>query len=145
MHRDSQFDSLHPALRERAELPDVVKEQVGYADTNTTTVTISTLADQFEESVAGISNPKVLLKSDTQGHDLDVIAGARGLSQQVVAVLVELSVQPIYEHQPYLTRVIDSLKGEGFIPIAFQPISISSDKLRVAEFDGLFVRQNSPV
>ena len=116
----------------------------GYSDTGTSTVTLSTLADEYESAVAGIANPRVLLKSDTQGHDLNVIEGAQGLPENVVAVLVELSVQPIYEEQPYMTRVIDRLKEEGFIPIAFSPVTTSFDKLRVIEFDGVFVRKPKP-
>jgi hypothetical protein len=65
------------------------------------------------------------------------------LPDQVVAVLVELSVQAIYEGQPYLTRVIDKLKDEDFIPVAFGPVTANFDRLRVVEFDGVFVRQNA--
>lgn len=142
MHRSSVFDSLHPSLLRGAELPDVIEAERGYADTKTSTVTLSTLADEYENAVAGISNPRVLLKSDTQGHDLDVIKGAQGLPEHVVAVIVELSVQPIYEDQPYMTQVIDRLKEEDFIPIVFGPVTPLSDNLRVVEFDGVFVRQH---
>jgi FkbM family methyltransferase len=142
MHGASVFDSLHPSLLRRTELPDVIEAARGYANTRTSTVTLSTLADEYENAVAGISNPRVLLKSDTQGHDLDVIKGAQGLPKHVVAILVELSVQPIYEDQPCMTQVIDRLKEEDFIPILFGPVTPLFDKLRVVEFDGVFVRQH---
>ncbi len=142
MHDDSIFDSLHSSLLRRTELPDVIDAYHGYADTSTSTVTLSTLAAEYESAVAGISNPRVLLKSDTQGHDLDVIIGAQGIPEHVVAVLVELSVQPIYEDQPYMTQVMDRLKEEDFLPIAFGPVTTWFDKLQVIEFDGVFVRQH---
>jgi FkbM family methyltransferase len=141
MHGDSVLDSLHSSIPHRTELPDTFESYPGYANTGTSTVTLSTLADEYESAVAGIANPRVLFKSDTQGHDLNVIEGAQGIPENVVAVLVELSVQPIYEEQPYLTRVIDRLKEEDFIPIAFCPVTTSFDKLRVIEFDGVFVRK----
>ena len=141
IHEASVFDSLHPALPQ-AELPDTMNTIPSYADSGEITVTLSTLAAEYDDSIAGISNPRILLKSDTQGHDLDVIAGAQGLSHAVVAVLVELSVQAIYSDQPYMTHVIDKLKEEGFVPVAFQPVSYSLDNLRVIEFDGLFARQD---
>jgi FkbM family methyltransferase len=144
IHKASVFDSLHPSLP-RTELPDTIEEIPSYAGNGEVTVTLSTLAAEYGDSITGIDNPKILLKSDTQGHDLDVINGAQGLPHQVVAVLVELSVQAIYAGQPYMTHVMDRLKEEDFIPIAFQPVNYSLDKLRVVEFDGLFVRQHPRV
>jgi FkbM family methyltransferase len=138
-HGASVFDSLHSSLPP-AELPDVLEGIPEYADRGTVTVELSTLEAEYAGSVAGISQPRVLLKSDTQGHDLDVIAGAHGLPREVVAVLVELSVEPVYADQPYLTQVIDRLKEEDFRPIAFQPVTYALDGLRVVEFDGLFAR-----
>jgi hypothetical protein len=139
-HPDPVFDSLHASL-DAADLPDLINGIPQFADKGTVTVTLSTLATEFEDSVAGIADPRVLLKSDTQGHDLDVLAGAQGLPPGVVAVLVELSAQPLYADQPYLTRVIDRLRDEDFIPVAFQPITRSLDELRVVEFDGFFMRR----
>jgi FkbM family methyltransferase len=139
-HGESVFDSLHPSL-EPGQLPDVIAGIPEYADKGAVTVPLSTLAVEYAASVAGVGSPRVLLKSDTQGHDLDVIAGAQGLPREVLAVLVELSVQPVYADQPYLTRVIDRLKEENFLPIAFQPVTYALDELRVVEFDGLFLRQ----
>jgi FkbM family methyltransferase len=139
MHVDSVFDSLHGNVAKDAQ-PDSIGSFDEFAEVATATVTVSTLAIEYPESVAGLSEPRVLLKSDTQGNDLDVIAGAAGLPPGVVAVLVELSVQAIYEGQPRMARMIDVLQEEGFTPVAFQPVSRSLDNLRVVEFDGLFMR-----
>jgi FkbM family methyltransferase len=138
-HVDSHFDSLHGNVSKDAQ-PDSIGSFPEYTEVDTVTVTLSTLAAEYPDAVAGLSEPRVLLKSDTQGNDLDVIAGAGGLPAPVVAVLVELSVQAIYQGQPRMTRVIDVLAEEGFIPVAFQPVSRSLDDLRVVEFDGLFMR-----
>lgn len=138
LHRygSSDFDSLHTALAAgQARFP--VLTEVGRS-----TVTVATLATEFPEAVAGIAKPRILLKSDTQGHDLDVFRGYPGLPG-VVAVLVELSAQAIYKDQPHMTKVIDWLQAEGFMPVAFQPISRAADRLRVIEFDGLFMRSIS--
>ena len=132
LHPGSDFDSLHAALPEVAEQIPQLKE------TDRVEITLSTLEKEYTDITAGIDQPRILLKSDTQGHDLDVLAGAPGLPG-VVAVMVELSVQPIYQNQPYMTKVMDLLRVEGFSPIAFQPVS-RSDELLVTEFDGLFIR-----
>ena len=104
------------------------------------TVKLSTLALEYPEAMAGLPDQRVLLKTDTQGHDLEVIAGAEGVMSQVAAVLVELSAQAIYEDQPRMTRVIDVLQDEGFAAVAFQPVTRLADNLRAIEFDGLFMR-----
>jgi FkbM family methyltransferase len=139
LHVDPVFDSLHGNLAKDAQ-PDSIGSFAEFTEVDTATVTLSTLAIEYPAAVAGIGEPRVLLKSDTQGNDLDVIAGGAGLSPQVVAVLVELSVQAIYEGQPRMTTMIDTLQEEGFTPVAFQPVSRSFDNLRVVEFDGLFMR-----
>jgi len=143
LHVDPVFDSLHGNLA-KEDQPDSIGSFAEFAEVATATVTLSTLEIEYPQAVAGLSEPRVLLKSDTQGNDLDVIAGAAGLSPQVVAVLVELSVQAIYTGQPRMTRMIDVLQEEDFTPVAFQPVSRSFDDLRVVEFDGLFMRPAPP-
>jgi FkbM family methyltransferase len=132
-HADPVFDSLHPSV------PSSHTRFPGLADAGSVEVRVETLADERPKAVSGIAHPRVLLKSDTQGHDLDVLRGDPGLPD-VVAVLVELSAQAIYDNQVYMTRCIDHLRDEGFTPVAFRPVTLASDHLSVIEFDGLFVR-----
>ena len=132
LYPGSDFDSLHAAL------PEIAAQIPQLQATGRVEITISTLEKEYAEVIAGIDEPRILLKSDTQGHDLDVILGAPGLPG-VVAVMVELSVLPIYQNQPYMTEVMDRLHAEGFVPVAFQPVS-RTDGFLVTEFDGLFMR-----
>src|SRR6202012_5842012 len=122
--------------------PGVVDQIPIMEGTGTATITLSTLADEFKYIVAGIEEPRVLLKSDTQGHDEEVLRGAgeKGLDEAVVAVLVELAAQPIYSGQPLLTTVMDLVMTDGFTPVAFEPWFESSDGLRMVELDALFMR-----
>jgi FkbM family methyltransferase len=139
LHKGPELDSLLDAL------PGVVDQIPIMEKTGTATITLSTLEDEFAQIVTGIDEPRVLLKSDTQGHDAEVLrgAGANGLDEAVVAVLVELAAQPIYSGQPTLTTVMDLLLTDGFTPVAFEPFFESSDGLRMVEFDGLFMRSES--
>lgn len=139
LHRGPELDSLHDAL------PGVVDQIPIMEETGTATITLSTLADEFEQIVAGIGEPHVLLKSDTQGHDAEVLRGAgeKGLDEAVVAVLVELAAQPIYSGQPLMTTVMDLIMTDGFTPVAFEPWFESSDGLRMVELDALFMRPAS--
>jgi FkbM family methyltransferase len=136
LHKGPELDSLLDAL------PGVVDQIPIMALTGTATVTLSTLADEFPAIIAGIEEPRVLLKSDTQGHEAEVLRGAGtwGLAPAVVAVLVELAAQPIYRGQPAMTTVMDLIMADGFMAVAFEPLFQSSDGLRMVELDALFMR-----
>lgn len=137
LHEGPELDSVLSAL------PGVVDQIPIMAEIGTAEVTLSTLAAEYPAIVEGIDEPRVLLKSDTQGHDAEVLLGARGLPPEVVAVLVELAAQPIYAGQPRMTAIMDILLDDGFTPVAFQPLFQSSDGLRIVELDGLFMRPAS--
>jgi FkbM family methyltransferase len=136
LHKWAELDSLLDSL------PGVIDQIPLMEGTGTASITLSTLADEFPGAVAGIDEPRVLLKCDTQGHDAEVLRGAgeKGLDEAVLAVLVELIAQPIYRGQPVMTTVMELLMTDGFTPVAFEPFFESSDGLRVVEFDGLFMR-----
>jgi FkbM family methyltransferase len=136
LHRGPELDSLLDAL------PGVVDQVPNMLATGTATITLSTLAAEFPGVVAGIEEPRVLLKSDTQGYEAEVIRGAGkgGLFPSVVAVMVELSAQPIYRNQPAMTTVMELIMSDGFTPVAFEPWFRSSDGLRAVELDALFMR-----
>jgi FkbM family methyltransferase len=136
LHKEPQLDSLLDSL------PSVTDQIPGMRQTGTAIITLTTLADEFPAITAGIPQPRVLLKCDTQGHDAEVLRGAgdKGLDEAVIAALVELVAQPVYSGQPGMTAVMEMLMADRFTPVAFEPFFESSDGLRVVEFDGLFIR-----
>jgi hypothetical protein len=86
-----------------------------------------------------ISDPRILLKTDTQGCDLEVIEGARGCVQHVVALQAELSVRPTYEGQPSRLTALAALEREGFTPVHLAPVTRDASTGVVA-FDYLGIR-----
>lgn len=82
---------------------------------------------------------QILLKCDTQGFDLEVIRGASGCLDRVVAIQAELSVRAIYEGMPGYLEAITEIQGQGYDPVGFFPVVRDPD-LRAVELDGLFVR-----
>lgn len=80
---------------------------------------------------------RMLLKIDTQGFDLQVLAGAEGLLDRVVAVLVETPFARIYDGAPSYVEVFDALRAKGFHPSAFAASGIHKD--RIIDVDALFV------
>lgn len=107
----------------------------------TETVTVRRLDRIFEENVRGISQPRVFLKMDTQGCDLEVLEGARGCLDHIVAIQTELAVKPTYEGMPTLPEALMRLNAMGFELTGMFPVARDLDKLRVVEFDCVMRRQ----
>jgi FkbM family methyltransferase len=83
---------------------------------------------------------RALLKTDTQGFDLEVIRGASAFLAQTSAIQIELSVLPIYVDTPIYQHVIAELHVLGFDLSGMFPVTLDPN-LRVIEFDGVFVRR----
>lgn len=59
------------------------------------------------------------LKIDTQGFDLEVLAGAEGVHDRLRGVLLEAALQHSYDGMPDITDSLDALRGYGFDPTGF--------------------------
>jgi FkbM family methyltransferase len=108
-------------------------------------VTVRRLDILLDECLANLDKPRVLLKMDTQGYDLQVLEGTGKRLDEIVAIQTELSVQPIYEQMSTeLTAAIDEMRRRGFelsgmYPVGWDP----ADGLRVVEFDCLMCRRQN--
>jgi FkbM family methyltransferase len=105
-------------------------------------VDVRTLADVFDQVTAHVDEPRVHLKIDTQGFDPAVIRGATGVLDRVVSIQTEVSLKPIYDHQPTWLEAIRELGGLGYEVTGMFPVSRDSDGLRVIEFDCTLCRGN---
>lgn len=100
----------------------------------------------FAACLQGVSNPRVFLKMDTQGFDLEVIQGATGCLSAISGVQTELSVLPIYEKMADgFSVVLPELNRHGFQVTGMYPVTRHpADQLRVAEFDCVLCRRPEP-
>ena len=102
------------------------------------TVQMKTLDDFLDEINM---KPKVLLKLDVQGYELQVLKGATQTLKQVDYVLTEVSFRPLYEGQALFPDVFSFLTAGGF---SFAGVL---DQLRspvddlILQADAMFVRQ----
>jgi FkbM family methyltransferase len=103
-------------------------------------VPVYRLADVFDEVTAHVPRRRVLLKTDCQGFDLEVLEGAKDVLDQIVAVQTELPAMPIYDHMPSLTTILSWLERAGYQPTGMFPITCDPDDLRVIEFDCVCIR-----
>lgn len=100
-------------------------------------VQVTTLADELLRP----QGSTLLLKVDTQGHDLAVLAGSD--LERIRLLQVEVPQQPLYEGVPSLVPFLDRVIGFGFDLIDLFPCATEAhlgDPLRVVEFDALFCR-----
>lgn len=132
---DDTFSSLHDL---RGEASAVFGEYV--AKTGAQSVRVERLDDLWSRLFGGRSASPVLLKSDTQGHDLEVLQGAEQSLRQVAAVLSEASIERIYENSPTLAELADYLERRGFRASGYYPFSHRADSLAMVELDAFFVR-----
>jgi FkbM family methyltransferase len=106
----------------------------------TETIEVRRLDEIAPRHAALASAKRALLKTDTQGFDVEVLRGAGAFLSQTSAVQVELSVLPIYANAPGYQEVIAELQQLGFDLSGMFPVTLDRD-LRVIEFDGIFVRR----
>lgn len=85
---------------------------------------------------------RAMLKIDTQGYDLEVIAGARRtIADAVVALQVEVPIRNIYEGAPNLVQMMEVIDELGFDLTWISPFASRPD-LRLVECD--FVARKRP-
>lgn len=85
---------------------------------------------------------RTYLKLDTQGWDLEVLKGARGVLNYVAALQTEVSVQPIYDQMPIMQDSLSAIISYGFTPSGFFPVNLDSG-LALIECDLVAVRSAS--
>jgi len=106
----------------------------------TETVEVSTL-DRVGPEIAD-EHDRVVLKVDVQGLELEVLDGAASFLDRVQAVETELSLYPMYEHQPDWRVLCDRMADLGFAFFAVDPGYSDPASGRLIEMDGLFVRED---
>jgi len=133
--KSTEFNSLH--------VPNQLAEtRFGVRATGQRTVSTNRLDGLVDESAGVMSRAaSIMLKMDTQGHELRVIRGAGTLLDNTSVILAEAAALPIYTDVPTIDVVIAELRDRGFDPSAFFPISVSSDRMRAIEFDGIFINR----
>jgi FkbM family methyltransferase len=106
----------------------------------TEVVEIRRLDEIFAEISGPLTSPRTYLKLDTQGWDLEVLAGAAGCLDDVLALQTEISMRAIYEGMPSYLEALTELERLGFGVTGFYPVTRDAD-LRVIEYDCVLVRK----
>jgi FkbM family methyltransferase len=108
----------------------------------TETVKILTLDSVFQECIRDINSPRVFLKMDTQGFDLEVMGGASDTLKCVVGMQSEVSIRNIYDAMPDWKTAIGLYQSLGYEITGLYPVTRDKNLL-VMEFDCLLARASS--
>ncbi len=103
-------------------------------------VSVRRLDGLFDDAVAGVEEPRVYLKLDTQGFDLQAFAGAGERVADLVGMQSEMSLVPLYEGMPHLTEQLSTYEAAGFRVTGMFPVIVDRPTMRVIEFDAVMVR-----
>ena len=105
-------------------------------------VPVKPLSDWLELSPFAQAQ-RIFLKTDTQGHDLEVIRGAAPLLPQCCMIMSESSSIALYDRVTGAESLGTVLQDHGFKFAAAYPLSFDDKDLTVIESDALFVRPAS--
>ena len=137
VYRGSGFNSFLPASHFGMERFGNQLESAGME-----TVTVRRLDQVFADCVAGMADPRVFLKMDTQGWDLEVTKGASGSLLSLVGIQTEVAARHCYQGMVGFTQAIDHYVGLGFDVSGIFPVARDTDGLRVVELDCVFVQRH---
>ena len=84
---------------------------------------------------------RLLLKVDVQGYEKAVLDGAGTVLKNCRAIIVEMSLVPLYEGQSSAIELWDYLTRLGFEACDFSPEVRDPQSGRILQMDGVFVRQ----
>ena len=104
------------------------------------TISVRRLDELFAQAVDGIAEPRVYLKLDTQGYDLQAFAGAGECIVSVVGMQSEVSALPIYDGMPSMSEQLETYKAAGFELTGMFPVIVENRTRRVIEFDAVMIR-----
>jgi FkbM family methyltransferase len=112
----------------------------GPIETGVEHVRVRRLDDVLQEHAQAAGAARIFLKMDTQGYDQQVIQGASGCLERIVAVQSELSVRPVYDGAPRYLESLQWLEAAGYELTGL--FTVNRDReLRLIEMDCVMVRR----
>ncbi len=109
-----------------------------HAKRGKTQIKLRRLDEVLPALLQGIDSPRVFLKIDTQGHDVNVLRGAAGVQKWIVGMQSEIPVVPLYEGTFSMSQMLDYYRSRGFVPLGLYPVNTLQSKQVSPEFDVIF-------
>jgi len=89
---------------------------------------------------AGVTDPCLGLKIDTQGYEGEVLAGLRQHSDRVKVIQLEMSLTPLYEGGASFSDLFAELETRGYHCISLEAGFTDPKTFEVLQVDGMFER-----
>ena len=106
-------------------------------------IVVRRLDGMLDELTSGLPDPRIYLKLDTQGYDVEVFRGAGARVREFVGMQSEVALMRIYEGMPRLPEALALYEESGFEVTALYPVSRETATARVLEFDCVMVRADA--
>ena len=103
-------------------------------------VNVRTLDDVLPEFKIPDS-AKIALKIDVQGFEKDVLDGALKTLGRVKAILIEVSLKPLYVGEVYYLEMLSYLRDKGFHVVYFSPVVNRQRLGEMWQVDALLIRK----
>ncbi|AFY35699.1 FkbM family methyltransferase [Calothrix sp. PCC 7507] len=129
----NSYSELSSFLVPKADMPKTV---------NSCEVKIRSLDSLLEEILALVPEPRIFLKMDTQGYDMEVVKGASKCLDKVLCLQSEISVQPNYDNIPSYLDALRYYEYLGFQLVDLFP-AFRDPQGCVVEYDCLMVRSQT--
>lgn len=107
---------------------------------HTQSVEVKRLDSIYSELVKHIPDPRIFLKMDTQGYDLEVIKGAAGCLENVLGLQSEISVRPLYENTPNYLQSLAEYHSLGFNLTGLFTVNLDRQTFNIVEYDCVMIR-----
>jgi FkbM family methyltransferase len=114
----------------------------GLQPDGTEVVDMRRLDDVFDTVTQHIAEPRVFLKVDTQGFDMEVLAGTETRMKAILGLQLEVPFLAVYEGVPSFARVLTDVDTAGFDLTGVFPVTRDAG-LRIIEADCLFVARRA--
>ncbi len=144
IHVQRTFSSLLPTSDYGKQRFTTLRELSGTEQVEVPVRRLDTLLDELLEPVRALGrpDPRIYLKMDTQGFDLEVFRGLGERVRDVVALQSEVALLLIYEHMPRMSEALATYESAGFEISGLYPVTREPDG-RVIEYDCVMVRAGS--
>jgi FkbM family methyltransferase len=103
-------------------------------------VRVARLDTVIDEVTSHVPAPRIFLKMDTQGNDIDVFRGAKRCLDRIAALQAELYFREVYEGAPLFDVALAELRAGGFELTDIYPVG-RAEHLEVIDADCVMVRR----
>jgi FkbM family methyltransferase len=97
--------------------------------------------NRLDDVYALSQEERPLLKVDVQGYERAVLDGAPHILKSCQAIIVEMSLVPLYDGQSLATELWEYLMRLGFQACYFNPGFRDPGSKRLLQMDGVFIRR----